>query len=199
MATPHVAGAVALQLQPSGFPVIPTPAQIQNAIVANATWNVVGNRGTGSPNTLLFVGQYEFSDFLRPLFRYLNGIDHFYTTDWSEIGAGSGNYIVEGIQAKIFNSQANGTVPLYRYYNQSNSDHFYTINFSELGNGGYGYVSEGITGYVLPSAQSGYVPLYRYLNTMSGDHFYTTNFSELGNGGGVWVYEGIECYVLPYN
>jgi subtilisin family serine protease len=53
MATPHVAGAAALFLEnnPSA-----TPQQVSEALVNNATTDVVGNAGTGSPNRLLFTG-----------------------------------------------------------------------------------------------------------------------------------------------
>jgi subtilisin family serine protease len=53
MATPHVVGAAALYLStnPSA-----TPAQVASALTTNATPNVVGNPGSGSPNRLLFVG-----------------------------------------------------------------------------------------------------------------------------------------------
>jgi subtilisin family serine protease len=51
MASPHVAGVAALfkQANPSA-----SSATIRNAIVNNATTNVVTNPGTGSPNRLLF-------------------------------------------------------------------------------------------------------------------------------------------------
>ncbi|MFJ4468958.1 S8 family peptidase [Streptomyces sp. NPDC089424] len=53
MATPHVAGAVALYLadNPSA-----SPAQVSNALTSAATPNVVTSPGTGSPNRLLYVG-----------------------------------------------------------------------------------------------------------------------------------------------
>ncbi|MGC4760511.1 S8 family peptidase [Micromonospora trifolii] len=53
MATPHVVGAAALVA--SANPTW-TPAQVRNQLVANATPNVVGNPGSGSPNLLLYVG-----------------------------------------------------------------------------------------------------------------------------------------------
>ena len=61
MASPHVAGAAALHLgeNPSA-----TPAQVAAALGSNATANVVGNPGTGSPNLLLYTG-------------YLNQVDDF--------------------------------------------------------------------------------------------------------------------------
>ena len=53
MATPHVVGAAALVLQDNaGF----TPQQVRDALVNNATPNVITNVGTGTPNRLLFVG-----------------------------------------------------------------------------------------------------------------------------------------------
>jgi serine protease len=51
MASPHVAGAAALykQANPSA-----SATTIRNALVNNATTNVVTNAGTGSPNRLLY-------------------------------------------------------------------------------------------------------------------------------------------------
>ena len=51
MATPHVAGVAALYLQ--GNPGA-SPATVVSALITNSTPNVVINRGTGSPNRLLF-------------------------------------------------------------------------------------------------------------------------------------------------
>lgn len=51
MASPHVAGAIALYLgdHPSA-----TPAEVSEVLLAEATSDVVGNPGAGSPNLLLF-------------------------------------------------------------------------------------------------------------------------------------------------
>ena len=51
MATPHVAGVAALYLEQ--HPDM-TPAEVQNAILAAATPNIVSGAGTGSPNRLLY-------------------------------------------------------------------------------------------------------------------------------------------------
>lgn len=51
MATPHVAGVAALYLQSNPGA---TPAAVASALVANATANVVGNAGRGSPNWLVY-------------------------------------------------------------------------------------------------------------------------------------------------
>jgi serine protease len=53
MASPHVAGAAALIL--AANPAF-TPAQVREALVANASSGKVGNPGNGSPNKLLFTG-----------------------------------------------------------------------------------------------------------------------------------------------
>ncbi|GII22218.1 S8 family peptidase [Planosporangium mesophilum] len=53
MATPHVVGAAALIASANpGY----TPQQVRDAMVNNATPNVVGSPGSGSPNRLLYVG-----------------------------------------------------------------------------------------------------------------------------------------------
>jgi subtilisin family serine protease len=54
MAAPHVTGAAAILL--SAHPTW-TPQQVADRISADATKGVVGNRGGGSPNRLLFVSQ----------------------------------------------------------------------------------------------------------------------------------------------
>jgi aqualysin 1 len=51
MATTHVAGAAALQLQANPAA---TPATVRDAIVGASTVNVVSAAGTGSPNRLLY-------------------------------------------------------------------------------------------------------------------------------------------------
>ncbi|WP_427892987.1 S8 family peptidase [Kribbella sp. GL6] len=58
MATPHVAGGIALYLadHPDA-----TPADVAKALVANSTADKVGDPGTGSPNKLLYVGAADQS------------------------------------------------------------------------------------------------------------------------------------------
>ena len=80
MASPHVAGAAALQL---GENPGATPAQVAAALGSNATANVVGNPGTGSPNLLLYTG-------------YLNQVDDFSLSISPSAGA-----VVEGEQVTL--------------------------------------------------------------------------------------------------
>jgi hypothetical protein len=131
------------------------------------------------------------------LFRYWNGgiADHFYTTDWSELGSGRSGYVYEGVQCYIHPRPATGSTPLFRYWNPNNTDHFYTTSWTELRAGRSGYVLEGIQGYVYARQVTGTLPLYRYWNARAGDHFYTTSWGELGSGRDGWAFEGIQCYV----
>lgn len=132
-----------------------------------------------------------------PLHRYWNpqATDHFYTTNWNELGWGNYGWYYEGVQCYVFPEEAPGSVPLYRYWNPGIGDHFYTTSFAELENGNYGWGLEGIQGYVFPQAGPNDVPLYRYWNPSIGDHFYTTDWNELGTGRYGWGLEGIQCYV----
>jgi hypothetical protein len=115
-----------------------------------------------------------------PVFRYYygTGVDHFYTTDYNEVGAGNNNvYVFEGIGFFAFPNQVPGSVPVYRYYNDSVNDHFYTPNPNTPG----GYTLERTAFYAYPSAQNGSVPIYRYYRGGSGlliDHMYTKNQNE---------------------
>jgi serine/threonine-protein kinase len=131
-----------------------------------------------------------------PLFRYWNPVngDHFYTTDFGELGAGRLGYRLEKVQAHVYPVPHGGTVPLYRYWNSRNGDHFYTTNYGELGAGRSGYRLEKIQAYVYPSPRSGTVPIFRYWNARNGDHFYTTNYRELGAGRSGYRLEGIAGY-----
>jgi hypothetical protein len=132
-----------------------------------------------------------------PLQRYWNPqiTDHFYTTNWNELGWGAYGWGYEGIQCYAYDSQVPGSVPLYRYWNPGIGDHFYTTNWSELGGGAYGWGYEGIQCYVFLQQGKGRIPLYRYWNGSTGDHFYTTNWLELGMGNYGYVFEGVQCYV----
>ena len=86
-----------------------------------------------------------------PLYRYWNPQigDHFYTTNWSELGSGRFGWTYEGVQAHVYPPQQQDTVPLYRYWNPQGGDHFYTTNWNELGNGRYGWRYEGRQCHVL--------------------------------------------------
>jgi len=72
---------------------------------------------------------------LTKLYRYYhpgNG-DHFYTTNWNEIGRGKYGYKFEGVAGYVFSRQAEGSVPLHRWVNPYTGDHFYSINPASKG------------------------------------------------------------------
>ena len=127
-----------------------------------------------------------------PLYRYWNSSvsDHFYTTNWAELGNGNHGWAFEETQCYVFPAQQAGSIPLYRYWNGSAGDHFYTTNWNELGGGRNGYAYEGIQCYVYPAAGHQNAALYRYWSPGGSDHFYTTNYDELGAGNYGWHLEG---------
>ncbi len=135
------------------------------------------------------------------LYRYYSAGqgDHFYTTNFNELGFGGLGYVIEGTMGSLVSAAFSscGATPLYRYYNGSIGDHFYTTSWSELGAGGSGWSYEGVQGYCFASPTTGTVPLYRYYSGGQGDHFYTTNFGELGGGRIGYDFEGVQCYVVP--
>ena len=120
---------------------------------------------------------------LTTLWRYYHpsAVDHFYTTDFTELLWGAQGYVLEGPQCQVFTDSSVGyTTALYRYYNATITDHFYTIDYSELGPGKNGYTFEKIQCYVFANPETGSLPLYRYWSSGAGDHFYTTDVDELG-------------------
>lgn len=90
-----------------------------------------------------------------PIYRYFNArtADHFYTTNWSELGAGRGGYVFEGFAgyAPTSNSWTNsyyGLIPVKRYYQLYNGRHYYYVDCLGDGNCGVpGLVYEGVAWY----------------------------------------------------
>src|SRR5665811_1719968 len=74
--------------------------------------------------------------------------DHFYTTNWAELGAGRSGYAYEGIACYVFPGAGHKNAGVYRYWSQGGTDHFYTTNYDELGVGNYGYHLEMTQGFV---------------------------------------------------
>lgn len=102
-----------------------------------------------------------------------NLVDHFYTNNPQETGTG---YSDEQTTWGVENTQLDNTIPLYRFYSNSDTDHFYSTTAATPN----GYVSEGMIGFIFPSTVPGSTPLYRlyrYYNG-NGDHLYTTSASE---------------------
>ena len=125
-----------------------------------------------------------------PFYRYYhNGIgDHFYCRAGS--GYSSQGYSFERIECYIYTYQANGTVPLYRYYDGRN--HHYTIDWLGTVWGGK-YKFERIECYVYPTQVEGTVPIFHYYN--GKDHFYTREWS--GESCQGYNHQRIEFYAYP--
>ncbi len=97
---------------------------------------------------------------LVPLYRYFNGVDHFYTTTSSEIGTtkvgaiGKHGYKSEGIAGYCSSTHVSSSIPFYRYWN--GVEHFYTTDKSEIGTivlgkvGKYKYKYDGVACFVKP-------------------------------------------------
>ncbi|HEX2091962.1 MAG TPA: S8 family serine peptidase [Longimicrobiaceae bacterium] len=207
-ASPIVVGSVAAvqgALKAAGRAPL-TPAQARNILRTTGSPQQDGPHGPATqrignrPNIRQMVEQLLPPGVQTvPLYRYWNpGIgDHFYTTDWAELGGGRYGWAYEGIQCYVLPRSRTGAAPLYRYWNPGIGDHFYTTNWAELGSGGYGWAFERIQCYVPVSAQSGSIPVYRYWNPGIGDHFYTTSWAELGGGRYGWTFEMVQCYAWP--
>lgn len=196
MSAPHVAGTIAKYLGDPGYVYVPSPAEIQNLIVSNASWGKVSNPGAGSPNLLLYNGTYYYGSMLLPFYRHRNNAinGNIYVVGWNELGAGKNGYVLQEIEGYISAFPDNYTLgPLYRYRNASTNDYVYTMNFSEFGNGANGYLFEKVEGY-LRWGPSG-LALHRYWNPTISKHYYTSDFSELGSGANGFIYEGITGYL----
>ncbi|MFP5260555.1 MAG: S8 family serine peptidase [Blastocatellia bacterium] len=198
MATPHVTGVAAMYLQSNRYD---SPYSVSQRILDNSTKGVVQNAGAGSRPDMIY-SNFNMSpqapSWSVPFYRYYSpGVtDHFFTTNFNELGFGSLGYNFYWRECSIFSQQQSGSVALYRYYNSTTGDHFYTTDYNELGAGAQGYAYEWIQGYVYPSPQAGTVPLYRFWNATVGDHLYTINLNDLDLNQG-YVYEKVQCYVYP--
>ena len=135
--------------------------------------------------------------------------DHFYTTDFSELGEGNTNFVREDKNANIDEWYVHGKDPftsnlvtVFRYANLQNGDHHFTTNFNELGNGNAVWKRETDLGQIWdknkPKPSACFSELYRYVYTPTNDHFITANFNELANGGNGWVRETSLGWVPTY-
>ena len=125
------------------------------------------------------------------VYRAHNGIDHFYTTKYSQTYGDEHNWVYECTQFSVYTKKIEGTVPLYQYFGEG--DHFYCLDY--FPNGIDNRKFEGILGYVYASPTTGTIPLYRYFNNNNKkpDHFYSIYNAQIH----YYTFEKIECYVLP--
>ncbi|GEM_PF-3134615 len=122
------------------------------------------------------------------VYRFYNGRNHFYSTNYSE-GINNG-YSYEGI---LGYSVAGGTL-VRRFYYAAKNDHFYTLSNPAVDpnnpfNVNWYFAANMFAAYD-PADPTG-VRIYQYFNPSKVDHFYTNNYGELGAGGQGYNYEGV--------
>ena len=168
---------------------------------------VLGQTYNGLPAKITQIYEYQGQYTVTPvsLYRYDNPNghgDHYYTTNINELGTTNcpAGYIFAGIPCYVYSSQIAGTVPLYRYFNQSIGIHYYSTSLTDLSSIGYDHGA--IACYVYPVGNytdPNIVPMFHYYNPLTYAHYYTDNFSELGYGNcsfnSQWNYGGPAFYV----
>lgn len=119
-----------------------------------------------------------------PLYEYKHKStsNHFYTTDWGELGGGTSSWNYEGIEAFVCESQLANTVPFYRFYRtyqvflgKKYYDHYYTTVKSS---GEKDYTLERIQCYIYSTnypQEYGMKKLYQYWNPNLHDHYYSAD------------------------
>ena len=140
---------------------------------------------------------------LSNLYKYYNSsiIDNLYSTNRFDAAKSSYGYSYQGCVGQLYNSQASGTVPLYRYFSSGSNgafggDSFYTLTRNDSGYAAYGYSYVGITGYVYSTQQPGTVALNQYWSSApKSDHFYTTQ--PWSNGFLDYYFQNTVGYVYP--
>ncbi len=93
----------------------------------------------------------------------------------------------------VFNNEAPGTVPLYRFYNPDTEDYYSSTNPEPED----GYLLTGIVGYIYPTnapKPPGTVALYSFWNEKSRDHMESTDMYAEGKEGYELV--GIVGYIF---
>jgi hypothetical protein len=122
----------------------------RNTVLGNPDWGYVFE-------SYGFLAEETPGDNLTPVYRFYNPVSqgHFFTTSEVErqnvLANPSWGYQEEGIGFYAYGSQANGTLPVYRFYNPTSQGHFFTISEEEknsiLSNPGWGYNFEGVGFY----------------------------------------------------
>ncbi|XOF32657.1 MAG: hypothetical protein ACL93V_11550 [Candidatus Electrothrix sp. YB6] len=108
----------------------------------------------------------------------------------------------DGIPFCAYLSKKNGTVPVYRFWNNRNNAHFYTASEKEknklISDSDQFWNYERIEWHAFRFPESGTVPIYRLYSKTFERHFYTTSEGERDQlvAGGLWQYEGIGWYAF---
>jgi hypothetical protein len=136
-----------------------------------------------------------------------NGI-HFWTTDKNAEILPTALWKLQGPACKVLESEARGSVPLWRWYNMATNVHFWTTD----PNGGAldkrAFQKERPACYVLAKQVAGTIPFYRWYSNRANIHFWTTDINgellpkpEYHNAGpACFVYpnDATEIYTVPF-
>lgn len=96
--------------------------------------------------------------------------------------------------------QADGDLPIYRFYSETTGSHFFTVNKDEataIATQAGNLRFEGSQFYANAAAGTGLVPVYRFVNTNTHDHFFTRSEEEKATVMATlhqYEYEGIGFY-----
>ncbi|KAF9459768.1 hypothetical protein BDZ94DRAFT_1224323 [Collybia nuda] len=129
-------------------------------------------------------------------------VDHFYTTNASEIQQLTDfyGYESEGTSTGfIFLTEQPDTVPLFRLYSLGAADHMYTTSTQVRDHAvkRLGYFVEGILGFVYTEDGPGRLPFFGLHNPNRIDHYYTTSADQRDDAAkNGWNVEGGVGYLL---
>lgn len=146
-----------------------------------------------------------------PFYRFYNNqnADYFYTANEAEknrvLTLYAKIFTFEDTAFRVFEAQAEGTVPLHRFYNKTNGTHFYTADEAEknhlINNYNRVFQYEQIACYVYPANAPGpdRMPVYRFWNKKKNNaHLYTASEGErekiISLYPGTFAFEGIVFY-----
>jgi hypothetical protein len=134
-------------------------------------------------------------------FRYYHptGYDHFYTTNWNELGYGGTQtkyyWEYKGFDCYVFTSQVPGTIPLHEFWYADGCDHLLIADRAAVDGSPYWKYS-GVRAFIFANWQNGTVPLYGFWNPSTCDHGISTNFCDFNPADG-WSCFGLLGYVYP--
>jgi hypothetical protein len=153
------------------------------------------------------LNQEESSFFSRFFFWPLSALaddlqDHFYTTNFKELEGGKLHYKFMGVMTGVYATYKDGTVPVYRYYNNFDHDHVYTSNYKKWGKGGsyrtpdgeHGYTYEGVAFYIYKYPRQGANPVYEFVDPKNGNKVFSMNKKVAGPQSGGFNLQGTIGY-----
>lgn len=151
---------------------------------------------------------------LKPVYRFWSDQNqsHFYTISETEKNNVINDYTdyqwrYERIAWCAYSKLEDDSLPVYRFWSDTNQSHFYTISETEKNKVVNDYPDEvwkyeRIEWYAFDYAKSGTIPVYRFWSDQNQSHFYTASESEKQYvedhyPDDVWKYEHVGWWVYP--